>query len=477
VSGQLLVPFEGDGAGVAELSWGQRTMWIPIRKHHNSIPMGMVFPLAAGVTVDDIAAQLRFLMGRHRGLRTRLEFDPAADREARQVLSSSGELAVELVDSELAGQDPAQAAEAVNQRLQENEFDYRNEWPVRCAVITHRGAPTHLVLVFCHLAIDGFGIRALLLDLVRRGEDRIGLTAELADSDGAVPDPGRGGGEMHSLDQARWQASSAGHRVNQRALQYWEQVLGSVSARRFPGCSDSREPRYRLGVTQSRAAYLAARAIAGRVAMRTAPVLFAAYAVAVARATGGDPVVAQVILSNRLRPGLTDSVSSISQPGLAVIDVADTTFDQVVRRAWRAKIMASRHSYYDAYEQETFLAAMSEKRGEPMEVQCLFNDRRRPTGPETLEPLTPDQLAEALPLTTVDWYVPQHLSREPFMTSVEHSDAETVVWSVFFDTHFLSQDRVETFLRELEAVLVDAAFDPACAALRAETVRGPLRVG
>lgn len=462
MSEQILVPFAGDDAGAGELSWGQRNIWIPVRRHHSSLPLGRARELAAGVTIDDVAAQLRLLMSRHQALRTRVEFNPAADRDARQVLSSSGEIPVEIVDSGIAGHDPAQAAEAVRRRYWETEFDYPKEWPLRCGVITHHGAPSYLVSVFSHLSVDGFGVVAMLMDLLRRGEDRIGMAAHLVAQGMAPPPVSRGNPGLPPLEQARWQASSAGQRVSNQALQHWERLMSRVPARRVVDGADPREPRYWIAASESRAAYLAARAIAGRLQLRTTTVLFAAYAVGFARAIGSNPVLAQIILSNRLRPGLADSVSTVGQPGLAVIDVADATFDEVVRRTWRATMTASRYSYYDPYGQQALIDAMTERRGEQMEVRCFFNDRRTQLGPEKIgPPPEPDELTEALPLTTLGWKEPTDQPDEPFFVNVDNAPG-AIAWSVSFDTSYVSPGRVETFLREMESILVSAAFDPAC---------------
>jgi hypothetical protein len=463
MSEQILVPFGGDGTGVGELSWGQRNVWIPIRRHHTSLPIGRARKLATGVTFGDVAAQLGLLLSRHQSLRTRVEFGPAADRDARQVLSSSGEIPVEIVDSAIAGHDPARAAEAVRLRYRETEFDYPSEWPLRCAIITHQGAASYLVPVFCHLSIDGLGIAAMLMDLLARGQDRIGMAAHLAAHSTAAPGRGRGTLGMPPLDQARWQASPDGQRVSDRALRHWERLMDGVPARRVIDGADRREPGHRMATSQSRAAYLAAQAIAGRLQLRTAPVLFAAYAAAFALVIGSNPVLVQIALSNRLRPGLAGAVSAVAQMGLAVIDVADATFDQVVRDAWRATMTASRYSYYDPYGQQALIDAMTERRGEQMEVRCFFNDYRAQSGPEMIgPPPAPDELAEALTLTTLDWEEPVGHSNEPFFVSVGNAEnvPDTILWSVNFDTSYLSPGRVEAFLHEMESILVSAAFDP-----------------
>jgi hypothetical protein len=294
---QILVPFDGDGAGAAGLTWGQRNIWIPIRRHHTSLAIGGTCPLPAGVTVDDVAAQLRLLVSRHQSLRTRVEFDLAADRRARQVLAASGEIPLEVVDGGQADDGPARAAES--------------------------------------------------------------------------------------------------------------------------------------------------------------------SAVAFARAVGASPVLAQVLLSNRFRPGLADSISPVVQPGLVAIDVAGVTFDEVVTRAWHATVQASMHSYYDPYALAELNDAMLAERGEEVEIRCFLNDRRMQSLPEGTEPApSAGQLHAALGRSTLRWDEPTDQSDEPFMASIEDVPG-TVACTVSFDTHYISPARVEAFLREMEAALVSAAFDPA----------------
>ena len=96
----------------------------------------------------DVAAGLRFIMSRHQSLRTKLRFGP--DGQTRQVVHACGEIALEVVDA--GDGDPAEVAAAVAAGYKARKFDYEHEWPLRMAVITHRGAATHVAEMICHLA-------------------------------------------------------------------------------------------------------------------------------------------------------------------------------------------------------------------------------------------------------------------------------------------------------------------------------------
>jgi hypothetical protein len=140
VTDRLIVRFDGDGSGTAELSWGQKEIWSVMAATDSSLPMGGVRALSPGQTVAGAADRLRFIMGRHQSLRTRLRFGPAGQIE--QVVHASGEIELEVADA--GDSDPGEVAAAVAARYKARKFDLEGEWPIRMAVVTHRGAATHI---------------------------------------------------------------------------------------------------------------------------------------------------------------------------------------------------------------------------------------------------------------------------------------------------------------------------------------------
>jgi hypothetical protein len=289
---RIRVAFEGEGSGVDELSWGQLDIWTAMVRLNTWLPIGGVNPLPAGTTVDDVAEDLRYLMSRYQSMRTRLRFDTAG--RPTQVVSASGEIALEMVDA--GDDDPAAVAQAVCQRYRETDYDFVDEWPVRMAAVRRHGVLTHLALVMCHLVTDGFGALVMM--------------AELADRrTGAV----RG---MQALEQVRWQRSPAGVRQNEAALRYWEGLLRTIPLRRFGESTQRRRPRHWSGEFRSPAMLAAVRAIAARTGGESAPVLLTVFAVALARMTGINPVAIRPVVNNRFRPGLAEVVCPVSQAGL-----------------------------------------------------------------------------------------------------------------------------------------------------------------
>jgi condensation domain-containing protein len=449
---RIVVAFEGEGSGVGELTWGQRQIWQAMQDTGTSQSMGAVVPLD-GKTVVDLAAELRFFMCRYESMRTRLRFD--AEGKPWQEVSRSGEIAMEVFDADDDG-DPAEVAEALALRWEETNFDYVNEWPMRMGVVRHRGVATHVVVMLCHLAADGAGVAVMMDELAQRDPDT-----------GQAHTPVTA---MQPRELALQQRTPAGQRQSDTAMRYWERMLRTMTPRRFGDCVDRREPRFWQVGFDSPAMYLAVQAIAARTTGDASPVLLAAFAVALARVTGNNPVVTQAIISNRFRPGLAEVVSPVNENGLYVVDVADCTFDEAVERARRASMTGSKYAYYDPAQLDELITRVGRERGEPIDLGCVFNDRRiaarqDPAGP----PASQEEVEAALAHSTLVWQRPLPSFNERLMVSV-NDVPDTVDILAEVDTHHLSPAALEVFLRGMEAVVVEAAFDPAASTRVASTL-------
>ncbi len=117
---QIRVCFEGKRLRCRRADLGQYDIWPSMQSQGSSFSIGGVLPLQPGTTVQDVAADLRFIVGRHPSLRTRLRFDN--DGHACQVLASSGEIPLHVIDAGDA--EPAQAAAALHRRWDETVSNY-----------------------------------------------------------------------------------------------------------------------------------------------------------------------------------------------------------------------------------------------------------------------------------------------------------------------------------------------------------------
>jgi hypothetical protein len=436
----ILVPFRGDGEGVDELTWGQVALWHGMSISGRSNTMAGVAALPPGTTVEDMADLLRFIVSRHQALRTRLRFRPDNPRPL-QVCVTSGEVPLEVVDA--GDDDPAEVAERVKGRYQSTNFDYEHEFPVRLAVIRRDGRVTHLVGVYLHLMLDAGGLAALMADITAR-EPVTGVAA------GPVT-------AVQPLEQARRQRTAGALRHSVAAMVFQEKVLRTMLPNQFG------EPRYadrgmRMIRYRSPAAALAIRRIAGQQNATTSSALLAVFAVALARHTGQGSITSMVMVSNRFRPGFTDSVSPVAQLSPFQIDVAAVSLRDAVDRARTSVFNTYKNAYFDPYEQDPVIDRVEAERG-PLDLSCLYNDRRRQS--ETLAGRTPTEveIRAALSLAEHRWeHRPDMLSRRLFLTVEDGPDA--VDFLLRTDTRYFADADTIALAGEFETVAVQSALSP-----------------
>ncbi|WP_433201654.1 condensation domain-containing protein [Dactylosporangium sp. CS-047395] len=381
---------------------------------------------------------MRFILERFPSTRTRLRLRDG--RAPLQVVAGDGAVPLDVADAP-DDSDPAGVAADVSRRLHETAFDFERDWPVRIAVVRHRGVLTHQVTVVCHLVNDGFG-GLLLVEAVARWH-----------ASGRVDEGGAGG--MSALEQARWQGSEAGRRQSASALRYWEKTLRAIPARRFPGPVDVRAPRHWQGDFVSPALHLAAHGVARRTGTDRTTVLLTAFAVALAGATGIHPVVVRVVVSNRFRGTLAGAVTPISRPALCVLDGEGLDFDDAVVLAGKRALTAYKHAYYDPGELDALRGRIEAERGEEIDIACYFNDRRPPATVDGAVPEA-DEIREALRRTAFRWIARQDRPSERMFLTIA-DEPGTVHLDVCGDTAHIPPGVLEACVRGMESVTVAAA--------------------
>jgi len=327
-------------------------------------------------------------------------------------------------------------------------FDFHRDWPLRMAVLRHRGACLYLVWALSHLAADGGGHLLLAPDLVADGTAGDARRAQLPDI-------------AHSEQTPQLRQLSS------RAMRYWETQLRDIPAQTFgePAHTDGRPgPRYWQARFSSPAAHLAMLAIAKRTGTDASRVTLALIATAIGRVTGVHPLTIKVMVNNRFRPGLADVIAPIAQNSVVTIDVTGTTVDEVVARARGASLTAGMRAYYDPDDLRDVMARLDAERGYPATVTCRVNDQRamimREGKEGNLGEVTPVQVGRKLAETTLTWLGPRDNMHEQANILIENR-ADVVSLHIMWDRWSLTDGQVEALLRGVEEVAVEAAFDPA----------------
>ncbi|MFI7673532.1 condensation domain-containing protein [Actinophytocola sp. NPDC049390] len=440
---RLLVPFAGEGSGEGELAFGQLGLWQSIVESGSSKTVAYVADAAPGTTVAAVADMLGFIVSRHQALRTTLLLR-GEGRPPRQRVAARGEIPLRVV---AAGEDgPVAVAEALSERWQTVPFAYETEWPVRMAAVVAGGAVTHVVTVILHTAIDAFGLSALVADIGARDP----LTGAPAGPVTALP----------PLAQAAREASPAGRRQNDRSLRYLERVLRTAPARLFGPPRHDGEPRFEVVRYRSRAIAMALHAVAARERCDDSPALLTAFLVGVGRVTGVNPLATILLVSNRFRPGLADSVSSLLKVTPFVADVADRTVGDTVRLVASRSLSAFMNAYYDAYEQEERIRRIERERGEELDLSCSFNDRRQGDRVHAGVPAPgDDEIRAALAGSEFSWKQDASIPKAKLYLSIDDPPgAVELVLSA--DRRYFSRAEMTALALAIEEVAVQAAIEP-----------------
>jgi hypothetical protein len=448
---QMIVPFTGGQAGNEPLTWGQKAIWHDMQESGHQFSMPAMMDLPEGSTVGDAAARVSALLVRHASLRMRLGADQAG--RPRQEVAGSGQFGLDI----LTFPDDADRAQVRGFRdhlfdtwpLQ--RFDFQRDWPLRMAVLRHRGACLHLVWVVSHLAADGGG-HVLLLDDVLANEP-----AGRAGRDPRHPDV---------LDIARREQTPQLRQLSSRTMQYWESALRDIPPQTFggpAGLQGQAGRRYLQARFSSPAAYLAMLAISRRTGTDASRVTLAVIATAIGRATGAHLLTIKVMVSNRFRPGWADVIAPVAQNSVITIDVADSCVDEVVARARSAALTAGMRACYDPDDLAEVTARLDAQRGYPASVTCRVNDQRAMTmraDAEAVVEVTPGQISERLAETSLTWLGVRDNMHEQVNILVENRSG-VVSLHIMWDVSCLTDGQVEALLRNVEEIAVEAAFDPA----------------
>ncbi|MGW0605832.1 condensation domain-containing protein [Streptomyces sp. NPDC002640] len=441
---RLTVPFRGERAGRAPLTWGQRAIWHAIGRtapNDHYFNLGRVLPLAGrgqAVPEERFTAAVAALMARHEALRTRLE---TADGEDRQRLFADGVLQAEVVDA--AGPAAGPAAAALLQRLSGARFGYRDEWPVRVGAVRGPEGVTHAVLAVCHLAADGHGMEVLVRDLrllVRRG------------SAGGPP-------ATAPLDLALEQHGPQGRRRGAAALALWEDGYRRMPPAMFPEpVAEPLTPRFWTGRLVSRALARATDAVAAAHRVSGSTVLLAACAALVAAGHGHPLAAVMPIAGNRAGRDLRDMVSTLSQDALFLLETPDAsvTFTELLPGAWRAALAGYRAASYPPGDWDAMRARVGRERGTEVHPYCCFNDMRLAERPAAEGSPDPEALREARRDTVFDFPATQERVACRYCVHVTGDD-EALTVTLTADTAYLPPETIRAHLEALEEVVVASA--------------------
>ncbi|MFF4776939.1 condensation domain-containing protein [Microtetraspora fusca] len=433
------VEFAGARGGEAPLTWGQRMIWSSTRWLPDGDPyfnLSWTLPVAGAVDLPAVLRALRRLIERHETLRT--AYVKTGEGTVQRV-ACAGRLTVGVYET---ASRPMSAATTLAAELAATAFDYARELPVRCAVVISGGRPRAVALALSHLAVDGWSLNLLATEWPRllTGDD--------------LPAPGR-----QPLDQAAYESGNEAAARSARAVRHWRAGLARAprSMFDFPG-REPEEPRFVRYGMRSLATAVAAETLAARCSATTASVLTVASAALLAAVTGHRTAALQLIVSNRHDPCVRDMAAPAALDGLFVLDLADGTFADAVRRGHGQAMAAYRNGHYDLSAVDAVRAEAARERGADLDLDAFFNDVRPDGRWRDLPPVDrgdPAVLRERTRTFFVGGY-PKVKAHVFFATGPASATCE---FFVLVDTAFLPGETAERMLLGLETLLVRAVAE------------------
>ncbi|MFC8850559.1 MULTISPECIES: condensation domain-containing protein [unclassified Micromonospora] len=259
-------------------------------------------------------------------------------------------------------------------------------------------------------------------------------------------------------DVARLQHTADGRR-SARTVAYWLREFDRLPAEPLPGGGPGLTPRLRRGVLVSSAVDVASRMIAARHRVSTSAVLLAGVSTLAAARSGRERCGVFPMAHNRFPAGYANAVANLGQIGFCVLDLADRpAFPEVLSRVWRASLNGLRHAYYDPAALRAAFAATGHDYDSAFLPHYYFHDVRLPVGGPAAAPaatrgelraaMTDSRFSWAAGLSRASWHLLTHVVDSPGGVGITLSA----------DTRHVALDTVEVFLRELEELVVEAAF-------------------
>jgi hypothetical protein len=171
--------------------------------------------------------------------------------------------------------------------------------------------------------------------------------------------------------------------------------------------------------------------------------------------------VAQTIVNNRFRPGLSDMVSPLNQNGLCVIDVAGITLAEAIDRARKASINAAKFAYYEPGAREELIGRITAERGERLDLANFLNDRRTmAAGPPPDRPARLEEIVAAQAETALLWEAELPMFNEKLMLNFDEIGGALQI-TAEADTHYVPLGDLKELMSKMEAVAIEAAANPA----------------
>ncbi|MGY4643751.1 condensation domain-containing protein [Cellulomonas sp. URHB0016] len=444
----LTVPFEHGEDARAPLTWGQQRvagLERDLHPDHATLTIRFAVRLRDGATTTQVEAALRATLEACESLRTLVRTD--AEPPYQHVLAA-GELVVPVVEVPGDVEAVDAGAEVLAGELASRPFA-DGELPLRVCVVTSGGTPHALAVAASHVAADYFGAGWLqwhLRDVLARRFGRSYQAHAVAD-----PRQPRHLSEWENGEQGR---ATAERSVTRHSATYREMPQTMVP--RLP--HEPLAPRFRyLELTTRRGNWSLAH-LGTRHGVSETAVLYGLLSLLLARVGGLSRSHLQVCVSNRADRRFASTVAPLTQDVPTWIDVAGTSFDDLLRRSAGVMLAAVKDGRFPPSEMERARVETERRRGTALDLSFWLNSRLGGAAPRASAP-TPAELTHLQDESHVREVGGDPRSTSTLFVYADRADGVLQI-RVLVDTAYVTVDEARAWLRAVDDLLCTAAADP-----------------
>lgn len=421
---KMTIHFEGDRDAIAPLTWAQQRTWRGSHLKYRSFVHVQAVPSGRGVR--EVGNAVKWAFEEFEALRTL--FPLGVDGQPCQKVKRIGSADVFIIS---AGESTVESdVQSAIRRLKEERFDVTAEFGALFAIVTCADAPTHLICLVSHLAIDGHGCREL----------GAALGAYFSGEYGRPPVP-----RMHPVDRAQLEQSTKWQEKSARSLDYWKSVLEKLP-----------QEGARSAVMDSYAMRAAVSVISKNYSTSTSVVYLAAISVVSGALIGRETSSFLLPSPNRLNSEERSFIGELVQFAPGVLESLGMPFEVIVNDAWKESIKGYRFSRYDERALQLMLTDLDEGKECKRAFDLSFNDTRNSAEGEIYDG-TAEKIQDFVKQTKIELREHVYQGGSRFLSFGLRDDGSQMLSVAVHDSYF-PDFPIQRILLAVEALTVGVAL-------------------
>lgn len=432
---KITIHFQGERGAIAPLTWAQQRTWRGSHLKYRSFVYVQSVP--PGKSISEVGNAVKWALEEFETLRT--VFPLGADGQPCQKVEKNGSVDIFTIPAEESTIESD--LQSAIRRLKHERFDVTAEFGALFAIVTCADAPTHLICLVSHLAVDGHGCRQL----------GAALSSYFSGGHGRPSAP-----RMHPVDRAQLEQSTKWQEKSARSLGYWKSVLEKLP-----------QDGARSAVMDSYALRAAVSVIAKKYAKTTSVVYLAAISVVAGALIGRATCSFLLPSANRLNLEERSFVGELVQFAPGILESLDMPFEAIVNEAYKESIKGYRFSRYDEQALQSMLADLDEGREGKRAFDLSFNDTRSSTEEEICDGTT-EKIRDFTRQTKIELREQVYQGGSRFLSFGLRDDGSQIISIAVHDSYF-PETPVRRILLAIEALAVGVAVGDA------EPLNNPMR--